>query len=62
MNIVLLCDLNARVGKEPVDGVIGKYGVPGRNRSGEKMLKMCSEKELVMPNTVFKKKDVHKYM
>ena len=60
-NVVLLGDLNARVGGEPVDGVVGRYGVPGRNGSGEMMLEMCIEKELVIANTVFKKKDIHKY-
>ena len=61
VNVVLMGDLNARVGNEQVDDVVGKYGVPGRNGSGEKMLEMCIERELVIANTVFKKKDVHKY-
>ena len=62
MNVVLMSDLNASVGDEQMDGVVGKYGVRGRNVSGKKMLEMCMEKELVVANTVFKKKDVHKYM
>ena len=61
VNVVLMGDLNARVGDEQVDGVIEKYGVPGRNRSGEKMLEIRMEKKLVVANTVFKKNDVHKY-
>ena len=61
VNVVLMGDLNARVEDEQVDGVIEKYGVPGRNRRGEKMLEICKEK-LVVANTVFNKSDVHKYL
>ena len=61
VSVVLLGDLNARVGNEPIDGVVGKYGVPGKNRSGELMVEMCLERELMIANTVFKKKVKHKY-
>ena len=40
----MLGDLNATVGGgqvEGVEGVVGKYGVPGENESGERMLDMC---------------------
>ena len=30
--VVVLGDLNARVGNDSVTDVIGKYGVPGKNR------------------------------
>ena len=33
--VVVLGDLNARVGDGEVEGVVGKYGVPGENESGE---------------------------
>ena len=59
--VVVLGDLNARVGDIPVPGVIGSYGVPGRNESGECLLEMCVERELVIGNTWFSKKDIHKY-
>ena len=61
VNIVLLGDLNARVGNEVVDGVVGRHGVPGRNESGNRLLGLCVEQELVIGNTFFKKKDIHKY-
>ena len=41
--VIVLGDMNARVGNEELLGVIGKYGVPGRNVSGERLLEMCSE-------------------
>ena len=34
--VVVLGDLNARVGDGEVEGVVGKYGVPGENESGER--------------------------
>ena len=43
-------------GNEEVLGVTGKYGVPGKNVSGEKLLEMCSELELLIGNTYFRKK------
>ena len=44
-NYVVLGDLNARVGDGEVEGVVGKYGVPGENESGERLLDMCVEQE-----------------
>ena len=54
--VVVLGDLNARVGDGEVEGVVGKYGVPGENESGERLLDMCVEQELVIGNSFFKKK------
>ena len=59
--VVVLGDLNARVGDIEVDGVVGKFGVPGRNESGEKLLNMCLEQELTISNSYFKKKLINKY-
>ena len=35
--------------------------MPGRNESGERLLEMCAEQEIVVGNSWFKKNDVHKY-
>ena len=59
--VVVLGDLNARVGDGEVEGVVGKYGVPGENESGERSLDMCVEQELVIGNSFFKKKGINKY-
>ena len=48
------------MGDISVLGVVGKYGVPGRNESGVKLLELCMEQELVVGNTLFKK-DINKY-
>ena len=61
VRVVVLGDLNARVGDEPVVDVIGRYGVPGRNESGEKLIGLCLEREMMIGNTWFMKKDINKY-
>ena len=59
--IAALGDLNARVGDGEVEGVVGKYGVSGENESGERLLGMCVEQELVIGNSFFfKKKGINK--
>ena len=55
-NVVVLGDLNARVGNEEIIGVMRKYGVPGRNVSGKRLLELLSELELVIGNSYFRKK------
>ena len=59
--VVVLGDLNARVGDGELEGVVGKYGVPGENESGERLLDMCVEQELAIGNSFFKKKGINKY-
>ena len=41
--VVVLGDLNARVGDGEVESVVGKYGVPGENESGKRLLDTCDE-------------------
>ena len=59
--MVVLGDLNARVGNESMMDRIGKYGVPGRNDSGNELIGLCIEREILVGNTCFKKKDINKY-
>ena len=51
-----LVDVNAKVGNELIEGIIGQHLVLGRNESGERLLKMCGEQELVVGNSRFKKR------
>ena len=37
-SVVVLADLNARVGNEVIEGIVEQCGVPGRNKSGERLL------------------------
>ena len=32
-SVVVLGDLNARVGNEVIEGIVGRHGMPGRNGS-----------------------------
>ena len=60
-SVVVFWDLNATVGNEVIVIIIGQHEVPGRNKSGERLLEICAELELVVGNSWFKKKDLHKY-
>ena len=54
--VVVLGDLNARVGDGQVEGVVGRNRVPGENESGERLLDMCAEQELVIGNSFSRRK------
>ena len=49
------------MGNQVIEGIVGRHGVPGRNESGERLLELCAEQELVVGNSWFKKNDVYKY-
>ena len=36
--MVVRGDLNARVGNEVIEGIVGQHGVPGRNESGKRLV------------------------
>ena len=55
-SVIVLGYLNATVGNEVIEGIVGEDGVPGRNESGERLLEMCAEQELVVGNRWFKKR------
>ena len=58
-NVVLLGDLNARVGDVDMDCLIGMFVVPGVNDCGERLIEMCSELGLLIGNACFKKRKIH---
>ena len=51
-SVLVLGDLNARLGNEVIEGIVGRHGVSRRNESGERLLEMCAEQELVVGNGV----------
>ena len=59
--VVVLGDLNAKVGDREREGVVGKYGVPGVNENGERLVEVCAERKMIIGNTWFQKKLIHKY-
>ena len=55
-SVVVLGDLNARVGNEVIEGIVGQHGVPRRDESGERLLEMCTEQELLVGNSYSRKR------
>lgn len=63
-HIMIMGDWNARVGNEPERGfgVLGAYrGEPTLNNNGERMIHFCIENQLMIGNTFFNHKMIHKY-
>ena len=60
--LLLLGDFNARVGrnKHAWPGVLRSHGHGKENSNGLLLLSLCAEENLVITNTVFEHKDVHK--
>ena len=61
--LIVMGDLNARVGRNVgVWGdVIGKQSKLVENGNGKRLLQLCAENELVVANTWFQHKDIHKF-
>ena len=60
--IILLGDLNARVGKSYHlwEKVLGRHGIGKCNNNGLRLLSTCSEYELAITNTMFQLRNMHK--
>nr|XP_053629722.1 craniofacial development protein 2-like [Cherax quadricarinatus] len=61
VRVMVVGDFNAKVGKNVMEGVVGKFGVPGVNVNGEPLIELCVERDLVISNTYFMKKRINKY-
>ena len=59
--VVIMGDMNARVGDEVVEGVVRPCGVSGKNESGQRLVEFCLENNMKIGNTFFKKKRIHKW-
>jgi hypothetical protein len=59
---IIMEDLNARVGKEPVSaaGAIGKEGEVQITNNGERLINLCITHDSFIVNTKFKHEDIHK--
>lgn len=61
--VILLGDFNGRVGKRNNDAidVIGNHGENHRNNNGDRLIRFCIDNDLIITNTFYKHKDIHKY-
>lgn len=62
-NIYIAGDFNSRVGQRDniYNKSIGKYGEKARNNNGVRMLNFCQLHDLIVTNTHYQHKDIHKY-
>ena len=58
--LVILDGLNARVGEEEIDEITGKWGVPETNTSGQMLIDVCAENNIIVGNTWFRKQNINK--
>ncbi|KAL1446569.1 hypothetical protein WDU94_003622 [Cyamophila willieti] len=54
--LVLLGDLNAKVGSERMEDVVGPHGLGSRNERGDEFINFCIENNLIITNTWFEQK------
>lgn len=59
--LIIAGDLNARVGKTPVENIIGTEGEVKINNNGYKLKEFALNNELRLTNTFFRHKQIHKY-
>ena len=61
--LIIMGDLNARVGKdsEVWGSVIGRHGEAVRNESGEQLLRFCAVNEMLVANSWYQHREIHKY-
>ena len=59
--VIVMGDMNAKVGCEEVPGIVGKWGVPGTNENGNYLVDVCAERRLFLANTCFEHKMIHRF-
>ena len=51
--ICIMGDLNAKVGDERYQNIVGMHGLRRRNERGERKIQFCQENKLIIANTWF---------
>lgn len=61
--ILILGDFNSRVGNnnEGIEEIMGIFGEQEKNNNGDRMIDFCLMNNLVISNSTFKHKDIHKF-
>ena len=52
-------DLNAKVGDERFQNIVGMHGLGRRNERGERLIQFCQENTLIIANTWFQQPVTH---
>ena len=62
-HLVLMGDFNARVRRDVTTWgeVIDRHGKAAMNGNGQKLLRLCAMNELVVLNTFYQHRDIHKF-
>lgn len=59
--IILMGDLNGRVGQRRNDPVVGQFGEDVVNSNGERIIEMCENNHLKIANGFYQHKMIHRY-
>ena len=51
--LFVIGDWNAKVGRQEIPGVTGKFGFGVQNEAGQRLTEFCQENTLVIANTLF---------
>ena len=51
--LFIIGDWNAKVGRQEIPGVTGKFGLGVQNEAGQRLIEFCQENALVIANTLF---------
>ena len=51
--LFIIWDWNAKIGRQEIPGVIGKFGLGVQNEAGQRLTEFCQENTLVIANTFF---------
>lgn len=55
--LIVMGDLNAKVGSQRESNIVGPFGLGMRNSNGEKLIDFCREQNLCLTNTWFQQKE-----
>ena len=58
----IIGDWNAKVGKQEIPGVTGKFSLRVQNEVGQRLIEFCQENALVIANTLFQQHKRRLYM
>ncbi|XP_030767213.1 craniofacial development protein 2-like [Sitophilus oryzae] len=59
--IIILGDLNCRVGKSTDSQVVGPYGEDTKNDNGNRLIALCVQNDFKIMNGFYQHRDIHKY-